>query len=101
VRFCVVGVHLADAGRELKTQYELGEFDTTKELVVRILLYVALLSLPVSHDLFELLTEHAHVDIVCPPKCRAATLGSPGQFSSIGLASASATGAVFAQTSNL
>ena len=40
--------------RELKTQYELDEFDTSDEHVVRILLYAALLSLLVSRDLLDL-----------------------------------------------
>jgi PAS domain S-box-containing protein len=44
--------------RELKTQYELDEFDTIKEHVVKILLYAALLSLLVSRVLLDLLTGH-------------------------------------------
>lgn len=40
--------------RELKTQYELDEFDTTKEPVVKILVYAELLSLLVSRELLTL-----------------------------------------------
>jgi len=43
--------------RELKTQYELDEFDTSKKHVVEILLYAALLSLLVSRELLALLTD--------------------------------------------
>jgi len=43
--------------RELKTQYELNEFDTSKKHVVEILLYAALLSLLVSRELLALLTD--------------------------------------------
>jgi len=45
--------------RELKTQYDLDEFDTSNEDVVKILLYAALLSLLVSRELLELVTEQA------------------------------------------
>ena len=54
--------------RELKTQYELDEFDTTKMHVVEILLYAALLSLLVSRDLLDLVTEQADDEIVFPPE---------------------------------
>ena len=50
--------------RELKTQYELDEFDTTKKHVVEILLHAALLSLLVSRELLALLPEHA-ADVTC------------------------------------
>jgi len=39
--------------RELKTQYDLDEFDTSNEDVVKILLYAALLSLLVSRELLN------------------------------------------------
>ncbi len=42
---------------ELKTQYELDEFDTRNPDVVEILLYAALLSLLVSRELLDLVTE--------------------------------------------
>ena len=42
--------------RELKTQYELDEFDTRKKYVIEFLLYTALLSLLVSRDLLDLVT---------------------------------------------
>ena len=45
--------------RELKTQYNLDEFDTSKKHIVEILLYAALLSLLVSCDLLDLVTEQA------------------------------------------
>jgi len=45
--------------RELKTQYDLDEFDTSSRDVVKILLYAALLSLLVSRELLELVTEQA------------------------------------------
>jgi len=66
--------------RELKTQYELDEFDTSKEHVVEILLYAALLSLLVSRELLALLTEHAADEIVFPPERWAATLRSHAQL---------------------
>ncbi len=66
--------------RELKTQYELNEFDTTNPDVVEILLYAALLSLLVSRDLLDLLTEHADDDIVFPPERWAATFRSHAQL---------------------
>jgi len=50
--------------RELKTQYDLDEFDTSNEDVVKILLYAALLSLLVSRELLELVTEQAGDEIV-------------------------------------
>jgi len=53
--------------RELKTQYGLDEFDTTKKHIVEILLYAALLSLVVSRDLLNLVIEHAGDGIVFPP----------------------------------
>jgi len=66
--------------RELQTQYELDEFDTSKEHIVEILLYAALLSLVVSRDLLDLVTEHADDDLVFPPERWAATLRSLAQF---------------------
>ncbi len=66
--------------RELKTQYELDEFDTTKEHVVEILLYAALLSLLVSRELLDLATEQADDEIVFPPERWAATFRSHAQL---------------------
>ncbi|ACV46222.1 MULTISPECIES: IS4 family transposase [Halomicrobium] len=54
--------------RELKTQYELDEFDTSNPAVVEILLYAALLSLLVSRDLLDLVTEQADDEIVFSPE---------------------------------
>jgi len=66
--------------RELKTQYELDEFDTSNPAVVEILLYAALLSLLVSRDLLDLVTEQADDDIVFPPERWAATFRSHAQL---------------------
>jgi putative transposase len=66
--------------RELKTQYELDEFDTSKEHVVRILLYAAVLSLLVSRELLDLVTEQADDEIVFPPERWAATFRSHAQL---------------------
>jgi putative transposase len=66
--------------RELKTQYELDEFDTSKPHVVKILLYAAMLSLLVSRDLLDLVTEHADDEIVFPPERWAATFRSHAQL---------------------
>ena len=66
--------------RELKTQYDLDEFDTSKEHVVRILLYAALLSLLVSRSLLDLVTEQADSEIVFPPERWAATFRSHAQL---------------------
>jgi putative transposase len=66
--------------RELKTQYELDEFDTSKEHVVEILVYAALLSLLVSRVLLDLVTEHADEGIVFPPERWAATFRSHAQL---------------------
>jgi putative transposase len=65
--------------RELKTQYEVDEFDTSNSAVVEILLYAALLSLFVSRDLLDLVTEQADDDIVFPPERWAATFRSHAQ----------------------
>ena len=59
--------------RELKTQYNLDEFDTSDEHVVKILLYAALLSLLVSRDLLDLVTEQADDELVFPTERWAAT----------------------------
>ncbi|ELZ02165.1 transposase [Natrialba aegyptia DSM 13077] len=56
---------------ELKMQYKLDEFDTTKKHIVEILLYAVLLSLVVSRDLLGLVIEHADGGSCC-----AGTLGS-------------------------
>ena len=68
--------------RELKTQYNLDEFDTSDEHVVKILLYAALLSLLVSRELLDLVTEQADDELVFPTKRWAATFRSPPSFSS-------------------
>ena len=65
---------------ELKAQYEPDEFDTSKEHVVRILLYAALLSLLVSRELLDLVTEQAADEIVFPPERWAATFRSHAQL---------------------
>ena len=66
--------------RELKTRYDLDEFDTSKEHVVRILLYAALLSLLVSRSLLDLVTEQADEEMVFPPERWAATFRSHAQL---------------------
>ena len=66
--------------RELKTQYELDEFDTTKEHIVKILVYAALLSLLVSRELLGLVVECAEDDAVFPPGRWAATFRSHAQL---------------------
>ena len=70
----------ADAQAGLKTQYELDEFDTSDEHVVRILLYAALLSLLVSRDLLDLVTEQADDELVFPTERWAATFRSRAQL---------------------
>jgi putative transposase len=62
--------------RELKTQYKLDEFDMNKEHVMEILLYAALLSLLVSRELLDLVTEEAVDEAVFPPERWAATFRS-------------------------
>jgi len=66
--------------RELKTQYELYEFDTSDLAVVEILVYAALLSLLVSRDLLGLVTEVADDETVFPPERWAATFRSHTQL---------------------
>ena len=66
--------------RELKTQYELDEFDTTKEHIVKILVFAALLSLLVSRELLGLVMECAEDDAVFPPGRWAATFRSHAQL---------------------
>jgi putative transposase len=66
--------------RELKTQYDLDEFDTSNPDVVEILLYAALLSLLVSCELLDLVTEHDADEIVFPPERWAATFRSHAQL---------------------
>jgi len=66
--------------RELKTQYELDEFDTSDKHVVKILLYAALLSLLVSRDLLDLVTEQADDELVFPTERWAATFRSHAQL---------------------
>ena len=66
--------------RELKTQYDLDEFDTSKKHIVEILVYAALLSLLVSRELLDLVTEQADDEIVFPPERWAATFRSHAQL---------------------
>ncbi len=66
--------------RELKTQYSLDEFSTSKKHVVEILLCAALLSLLVSRDLLDLVTEQADDELVFPPERWAATFRSHAQL---------------------
>ena len=66
--------------RELKTRYELDEFDTTKKYIVEILVYAALLTLITSRTLLDLVTEYAEDDAVFPPERWAATFRSHAQL---------------------
>jgi len=66
--------------RELKTRYELDEFDTTKKHIVKILVYAALLTLIVSRTLLDLATEYAEDDAIFPPERWAATFRSHAQL---------------------
>ncbi len=66
--------------RELKTQYELDEFDTSKKHVVEVLLYAALLSLVVSRALLKVVTEEADDECVFPTERWAATFRSHAQL---------------------
>jgi len=66
--------------RELKSRYELDEFDTTKKHVVEILVYAALLTLLVSRELLDLVSEYAADDTVFPPERWAATFRSHAQL---------------------
>jgi len=66
--------------RELKTRYELDEFDTEKEHVVEILVYAALLTLIVSRALQELVVEEAPEEAVIPAERWAATFRSHAQL---------------------
>ena len=66
--------------RELKSRYELDEFDTTKKHVVEILVYAALLTLLVSRELLDLVSEYAADEAVFPPERWAATLRSHAQL---------------------
>ena len=66
--------------RELKTQHELDEFDTSNPDIVKILQYTALLLLLVSRDLLGLVTEQADNEIVFPSERRAATFRSHAQL---------------------
>jgi putative transposase len=62
--------------RELKTLYDLDEFDTSNPAVVKILLYAAVLTLLVNRELMDLVIEHADDDAVFPPERWAATFRS-------------------------
>ena len=66
--------------RELKTRYELDEFDTTKKHIVEILVYAALLTLITSRTLLDLVTEYAEDDAVFPSERWAATFRSHAQL---------------------
>jgi len=72
-------------------QYELDEFDASKERVVRILLYAGLLSLQMSRDLLDLVTEQVNNEIVFPPERQVTTFRSHARSSSTNLASISTT----------
>ncbi|WP_435079798.1 IS4 family transposase [Halococcus sp. AFM35] len=65
--------------RELKTLYDLDEFDTSNPVVVKILLYAAVLTLLVNRELLDLVIEHADDDAVFPPERWAATFRSHAQ----------------------
>jgi IS4 transposase len=45
--------------RELRSRYKIDEFDTTEKHEVEIIMYAALLTLLVSRELFDLVSEHA------------------------------------------
>lgn len=77
--------------RELKTQYNLNEFNTDKAYIVEILLYAALLSLLMSRDLLALVTDQADDEIVFPPERWAATFRSTPNSSSLNSVRSSAT----------
>ncbi len=62
--------------RELETQYEPDEFDTSDSAVVDIRVYAALSSLLVSRDLLVLVTEITDDEIVFSPERWAATLSN-------------------------
>jgi putative transposase len=66
--------------RELKTQYELDEIDTSKTHIVEILLYTALLSLFVGRDLLELVTVQTDDEIVFSLEHWAGTVRSYAQL---------------------
>jgi putative transposase len=76
--------------RELKTEYEVDEFDTTKKHIVKILVYAALLSLLISRELLALVTECAGDDAVVPSGRWTATSGRTPSSSSTILVSSSA-----------
>ena len=65
--------------RELKTLYDLGEFNTSNPAVVQILLYAAVLTLLMSRELLGVVIEHAGDDAVFPPERWAATFRSHTQ----------------------
>jgi len=65
--------------RELKSRYELDEFDTTKKHVVEILVYAALLTLLLSRELLDLVSEYAADEVVFPPERWAAVFRSHAQ----------------------
>ena len=65
--------------RELKTLYELDEFDTSNPAVVEILLYAAVLTLLVNRELLELVIEYADDEAVFPPERWASTFRSHTQ----------------------
>jgi putative transposase len=65
--------------RELKTLYELDEFDTSNPAVVEILLYAAILTLLVNRELLDLVIEYADEEAVFPPERWAATFRSHAQ----------------------
>jgi len=77
--------------RELKTQYKLDEFDMSDEHMVKVLLYAALLSLLVSRDLLNLVTEQGMMSSSFRQSARRRPSGrTPSSFSTNSV-SASAT----------
>ncbi len=64
----------------MKTQYNPDECDTGKAYIVKVLLYAALLSLLVSRDLLDLVTEQDADEIVFPPERWVATFQSHAQL---------------------
>jgi len=69
----------------------MDEFDTSDEHVVRILLYAALLSLLVSRDLLDLVTEQADDELVFPTSAGRRPFGRTPSLFSTNSVSSSAT----------
>ena len=62
------------------TQYEIDEFDTSNPVVMETLLYAVLLSLLVSRELLDLVTEQSDDEIVFPLERWTATSRSHAQL---------------------